>query len=156
LRNVELILLAVVIGTGILTNCTNPGQAAASSEPFVVHEWAGTWKGEQPEYPMRDGDGKVIVIQGQNARVVESNFQFEVSADGSVHLMQSSNDGRVMEFSGRWKGQGTSPALQGILCDLAASTGAYRQYALMADSSKRMVMCYGTSREPLFEVVWSP
>ncbi|MGY8941107.1 MAG: hypothetical protein ACKVJH_03660 [Flavobacteriales bacterium] len=156
MRSFELILLALVIGTGSLTNCTNPGQAAASSEPFAVHEWAGTWEGARPEYPMRDGDGNVIVIQGQNARVLESVFQFDVSVDGSVRLMQSSNDGRVMEFSGSWKGQGTSPALKGILCDMTASSGAYRQYALMADSSKRMVMCYGTSREPLFEVIWSP
>jgi len=156
LKKSALILLVVILGTGSLTNCTNPGQAAASSEPFVVQPWAGTWEGTQPEYPLRDGDGKVIVIQGQNARVLASVFQFEVSADGQVELTQSSNDGRVMEFSGRWKGQGTLPSLKGILCDMTASTGAYRQYALMADSSKRMVMCYGTSREPLFEVIWSP
>lgn len=132
-----------------------------SEEPFEVENWVGVWMGDQPEYPLLSPAGEAIVIRGQAATVKGSSFQFNVFADGKVSMIQSHEDGRRAEFEGTWKGQladgasaqDPSPRLKAIVCELAAtSTGAYRQYMLMADPGLRQVQCIGTSSEPAFEV----
>ena len=94
-------------------------------------------------------------MRGKEAKVGSSTFTFTIGAMGTAELVQSHDDGRVAAFSGTWKGRmepGTN-ALTAIVCDLTAnSTGAYRQFALMADDKRQAVMCNGTSAEPPFEV----
>lgn len=142
----------------LLPRCSPSDQVAA----FQVPKWEGTWKGTQPEHIMTNSEGNPLIIQGQQVRVVESVFQFEVFNDGKVHLLQDSKDGRSNAFNGTWRGSlvedapdtnagSREPSLNGIVCDLSAeSTGAYRQYALIADSAKRTVLCYGNHNEPVF------
>lgn len=124
-------------------------------EPFRVENWYGTWTGVRPEYPLLNANGEVIVVRGKEAKVGSSTFTFTIGAMGTAELVQSHDDGRVAAFSGTWKGRvepGTN-VLTAIVCDLTAnSTGAYRQFALMADDKRQAVMCHGTSAEPPFEV----
>lgn len=135
--------------------CASAPERSVELEPYEVANWFTTWEGDQPDYPLVNADGDVVVIQGKEAKVSGSHFQFALQAQGTVQLLQTHDDGRRAEFTGTWKGQ-LSPAtgaLQAVVCDLAAvSTGAYRQYALMADSINREVRCYGTSKEPSFAV----
>lgn len=124
-------------------------------EPFRVENWYGTWTGVRPEYPLLNANGEVIVVRGKEAKVGSSTFTFTIGAMGTAELVQSHDDGRVAAFSGTWKGRvepGTN-VLTAIVCDLTAnSTGAYRQFALMADDKRQAVMCHGASAEPPFEV----
>ena len=129
--------------------------APQPTEPFRVENWYGTWTGVRPEYPLLNTKGEVIVVRGKEAKVGSSNFTFTIGAMGTAELVQSHDDGRVATFSGTWKGRvepGTN-VLTAIVCDLTAnSTGAYRQFALMADDIRQAVMCHGTSAEPPFQV----
>lgn len=139
----------------------NPSNTPQMAEPFEVENWVGVWMGDQPEYPLLNPAGEPIIIRGQAATVKGSSFQFNIFADGRVSMIQSHEDGRRAEFEGTWKGQlaegasaqDPSPKLTAVACELAAtSTGAYRQYVLMAHQELRHVQCVGTSSEPAFEV----
>lgn len=128
-----------------------------SVEPYRVDNWYGTWTGTRPEYPLLNANGDVIVVRGKEAKVGSSTFTFTIGAMGTAELVQSHDDGRVAAFSGTWKGRvepGTNQ-LTAVVCDLTAnSTGAYRQFALMADDQLRAVVCHGTSAEPPFTVAF--
>lgn len=125
------------------------------AEPYRVDNWYGTWTGVRPEFPLRNANGEVIMVSGKKAKVGGSTFTFTIGAMGTAELIQNYDDGRVAAFSGSWKGRvapGTN-ALTAIICDLTAnSTGAYRQFALLANDKRQAVMCHGGSAEPLFEV----
>ena len=129
--------------------------AAQPAEPYRVDNWYGTWTGTRPEYPLLNANGEVIIVRGKEAKVGSSTFTFTIGAMGTAELVQSHDDGRVAAFSGTWKGRiepGTNQ-LTAIVCDLTAnSTGAYRQFALMADDELQAVLCHGTSTEPAFKV----
>jgi hypothetical protein len=135
-----------------------PETAAATAqfvEPFRVENWYGTWTGTRPAYPLLNANGEVIVVRGKEAKVGSSTFTFTIGAMGTAELVQSHDDGRVAAFSGTWKGrvEPETNQLSAIVCDLTAnSTGAYRQFALMADDQLRAVVCHGTSAEPPFTV----
>lgn len=138
----------------IISSCGNDKAELAASD-FQVENWFRTWEGDQPDYPLTNPLGEVVVIRGQEAKVGGSHFTFIIDATGSVSMTQAHEDGRLAEFNGTWKGQQDpeNGKLVAILCDLSAtSTGAYRQYALMADTITRSVMCHGTTKEPAFEV----
>lgn len=138
----------------VMTSCGSEKAEPAASD-FQVENWFTTWEGDQPDYPLTNPLGEVVVIRGQEAKVSGSHFTFNIDAEGRVAMTQAHEDGRLAEFSGTWKGQlePETGRLVAILCDLSAtSTGAYRQYALMADSASRSVMCHGTTKEPAFEV----
>lgn len=134
-----------------------PAFPAQPIEPYRVDNWYGTWTGVRPEYPLLNANGEVIVVRGKEAKVGSSTFTFTIGAMGTAELVQSHDDGRVAAFSGTWKGRvepGTNQ-LSAIVCDLTAnSTGAYRQFALMADDQLRAVVCHGTSAEPPFTVAF--
>jgi len=137
-----------------------------TDEPiFAVESWNGTWRGDQPEYPMYNANGEPIVVRGMAANVKGSQFTFTIRKDGVASLQQVVDDGRIMNFEGTWKGQidenqppsidasASSPRLRAIVCELAATdTGAYRQYALVVDTKSQGVRCIGTSSEPTFFV----
>ena len=151
-----------LIGSLLLSGCAT---TAESEHSFKAPKWSGQWQGVQPEYAMKDANGQVIYIQGQEAQVKSSTFIFILQPNGGASLTQSTEDGRIMEFQGRWNSleqttgnnQKTdqSSAL-GINCELSASTGAYRNYILLADSIHRVVRCHGTPREPHFELTYTP
>ena len=122
---------------------------------YQVANWYGTWTGVRPEFPLRNANGKVIEVNGKKAKVASSTFTFTIGAMGTAELVQSHDDGRVAAFSGTWKGRinPETNALTALVCDLTAnSTGAYRQFALMADDRRQAVICHGKSGEPPFEV----
>ena len=130
----------------------------ATQTTFKVENWYGTWTGTRPEYPLRNSSGEIVVIRGQEAKVGSSTFEFTIGATGTAELVQSHDDGRVATFSGTWKGrmETSTNTLTAVVCDLTAnSTGAYRQYALMVDESRKTVVCHGTSVEPPFDVTFS-
>ena len=128
-----------------------------TNELFRVENWFGKWTGVRPAYPLLNSNGEVIVVNGKEAKVAQSTFVFTIDAMSYAELVQSHDDGRVAAFSGTWKGRiaaGTNE-LAAIVCDLTAnSTGAYRQFALVADDDHKAVMCHGTSAAP-FEVQFS-
>jgi len=139
-----------------LVSCASSPDISQPERPFKVPNWFTIWEGTQPDYPLTNAEGDVIVIRGKEAKVGGSQFSFDIQPDGKVEMIQSQEDGRVSTFAGIWKGQNHSVSgeLQGIVCDLSAvSTGAYRQYAILADTVDRVVRCYGTSKEPVFELV---
>lgn len=147
-------LIWMILIAGSVLSC-NSDKAELAASDFQVENWFTTWEGAQPDYPLTNPLGEVVVIRGQEAKVGGSHFTFVIDATGSVSMTQAHEDGRLAEFNGTWKGQKDpeSGNLVAILCDLSAtSTGAYRQYALMADSASRSVMCHGTTKEPAFEV----
>lgn len=131
--------------------------AAQPVKPYRVDNWYGTWTGTRPAYPLLNSNGEVIVVRGKEAKVGSSTFAFTIGAMGTAELVQSHDDGRVAAFSGTWKGRvepGTNQ-LTAVVCDLTAnSTGAYRQFALMADDQLQAVVCHGTSAEPPFTVAF--
>jgi len=151
-----------LIGSLLLSGCA----LKSKQEPFFkAPKWSGQWQGVQPEYAMKDANGQVIYIQGQKAQVKSSTFTFIILPNGGASLTQSTEDGRVMEFKGRWnplessarKNQKTDQRSGlGINCELSASTGAYRNYILLADSVHRIVRCHGTPREPHFGLTYTP
>ncbi|MDE0978583.1 MAG: hypothetical protein OSA78_01195 [Flavobacteriales bacterium] len=128
---------------------------------FEIPDLVGSWQGIQPEYAMKDASGNVIYIQGQAAQVKSSTFIFVLQPNGGVTLSQSISDGRVMEYQGRWtpiesinsKDPKTrQESALGVNCELAASNGAYRNYILRVDTLQHAILCYGTQREPRFEL----
>ena len=163
-----LILSTALIFTLALCACSEPtplehptqgSQVSAVTpqlaEPYRVDNWYGTWTGVRPQFPLLNANGEVIEVGGKKAKVASSTFTFTIGATGTAELIQNHDDGRVAAFSGSWKGRldpGTN-GLTAIVCDLTAnSTGAYRQFALMADNNRQAVMCHGGSAEPPFEV----
>ena len=151
-----------LIGSLLLSGCA----LISEQEPFFkAPKWSGQWQGVQPDYAMKDANGQAIYIQGQEAQVKSSTFTFIIQPNGGVSLTQSMEDGRVMEFEGRWNPLESSARTNqktdqhsglGINCELSASTGAYRNYILLADSVHRIVRCHGTPREPHFELTYTP
>ena len=139
----------------LLVSCASSPDISPQEAPFKVSNWFTTWEGSQPDYPLTNSAGEVIVIRGKEAKVGGSQFSFTIKTDGKVEMIQAQDDGRFSTFAGIWKGQMNSKSgdLQGIVCELSAhSTGAYRQYAILADTVDRVVRCYGTSKEPAFEL----
>tara|TARA_B100000768_G_C11255137_1_gene366024 strand:- start:546 stop:1049 length:504 start_codon:yes stop_codon:yes gene_type:complete len=142
----------------LFAGCSTGNEPAAR---FEIPDWVGSWQGIQPEYAMKDASGNVIYIQGQAAQVKSSTFIFVLQPTGGLALSQSISDGRVMEYQGRWtpieSTNYTDPVTReesalAINCELAASNGAYRNYILRADTLKHTILCYGTLREPRFEL----
>ena len=147
-----------LVGAALLSGCDT---SRPKNEPFVVSDWTGKWEGVQPQYAMLDAQDQLIYIQGQAAQVKSSTFVFSLHANGRVALTQSVADGRMMEFQGRWNAMESKNTLNpnareqlvmGVNCELSSSTGAYRNYILLADTVERVVRCYGTPREPHFDL----
>ena len=154
--------LLALSGSLLFEGCADNSELKAR---FEAPTWSGQWQGVQPEYAMKDASDQVIYIQGQAAQVKSSTFTFVLQPNVGASLTQSIADGRIMEFQGRWnpiepstrKNQKTDQrSALGINCELSASTGAYRNYILLADSVHRVVRCYGTPREPHFGVTYTP
>ena len=152
-------VLLTLFALSVLQSC-NP--STEEKDSIFPATWQGEWTGVQPDYPMRDAQGNVIYIRGQEALVKSSTFVFSIQEGGNIQLTQSIDDGRVMEFQGRWNAipsmmqmdsKTKSDHAFGIRCELTAASGAYRNFILRADTIKRVIECIGTRREPLFELI---
>ena len=142
-------VLLTLFALSVLQSC-NP--STEEKDSIFPTTWQGEWTGVQPDYPMRDAQGNVIYIRGQEALVKSSTFVFSIQEGGNIQLTQSIDDGRVMEFQGRWN---AIPSMMQMDSKTFEITDGHSliylvQFSCASDSPprpRRLIQFYGNSRK---------